>query len=115
MRRPNQGTRRPGHRTDEGVTTRGEAMGPPNQTTRRSPQKRDDEAIPKDEPIRPPSEAALRSRLPGDNTVTPEDELMRPPTQAAPIKRPEILEPSVDPKLMIVIGAEPNDPAPFLA
>jgi hypothetical protein len=38
---------------------------------------------------------------------------MQLPSQVAPVNRAEVLTPSIDLKHMTVIGAEPNDPAPF--
>lgn len=38
---------------------------------------------------------------------------MQLPRQVAPVNRAEILTPSIDLKHMTMIGAEPNDPAPF--
>ena len=38
---------------------------------------------------------------------------MRLPSQAAPVKRGDILEPAIDRKDRVIVGADPNDPAPF--
>jgi hypothetical protein len=40
---------------------------------------------------------------------------MRLPSQAAPVKRGDILEPAIDRKDRVIVGADPNDPAPFRA
>lgn len=35
------------------------------------------------------------------------------PSQAAPVSRTERLEPEIDLKDMVMIGADPGDPSPF--